>query len=391
MQFDHQIAEVMDDVMDWRRTLHQNPELSFQEHWTSSYIAEELKKMGNIEVLRPTETSVLGIIKGEKPGRKVGLRADIDALPIQEEREGIDYLSKNEGVMHACGHDGHASILLGAAKVFARNADKLHGEIYLIFQHAEEVPPGGAIEMVRTGLFDDLDFVFGQHLFTPIELGKIGIKNGPIMANSDTFDLTIQGRGGHAAEPEFSVDPIVVGAKIIDHFQTIVSRITSPLDSVVISTTNFHSGTAKNIIPDKAVLEGSVRTISDKTRYLVKEKMEQAVKSTCEFYGAQYEFSFDLGYDSLINDEKSTNRVREIATQIFGNRVFEYPLELGGEDFSAFSRKIPGTYIYIGAGNAETDTEYPHHHPKFAFDDDALIDGIKAMVYVGYEMSKGKA
>lgn len=166
-----QIEKVMTDVFNWRRTMHKHPELSFEEYWTSAYIEEELQSIGQIEVTRPTETSVLGIIKGTKPGKKIGLRADIDALPIDEERTDIDFVSENKDIMHACGHDGHASILLGAAKVLVDQIDDLHGEVYLIFQHAEETPPGGAVDMVRTGLFDDLDFIYGQHLFTPIPTG----------------------------------------------------------------------------------------------------------------------------------------------------------------------------------------------------------------------------
>lgn len=218
----------MEEVVTWRRTMHKHPEISFQEHWTSGYIKSELEKMGDIEISQPTETSVLGIIKGAKPGRKVGLRADIDALQIQEERDDIDFASTNDGAMHACGHDGHAAILLGAAKVLVQNRDELNGEVYLIFQHAEEEPPGGAQEMVATGLFDDLDFIYGQHLFTPIPTGKIGITNGPITSNSDTFDLKIQGRGGHSSQPENSIDPIVIGGQVLNQFQTIISRIASP-------------------------------------------------------------------------------------------------------------------------------------------------------------------
>lgn len=388
MKIDEQIVEVIPDVLKWRRTMHQNPELSFEEYWTSEYIEQELKKMNFIQVNKPTNTSVLGIIKGNGTGKKIGLRADIDALPIQEEREDIEFKSKKDSVMHACGHDGHAAILLGVAQVLSNNIEKLSGEVYLIFQHAEELPPGGAIEMVNTGLFKDLDFVYAQHLFTPIPTGKIGITNGSITANSDTFDLVIKGRGGHASQPENTVDPVGVGNQILNQFQTIVSRITSPLDSVVISTTNFHAGTAKNIIPDTAVLGGSVRTLSDEVRNLVKEKMEKAVANICKFYDADYDFSFDFGYSSVVNDDDMTNKVREIATELFGDRVFEYPLAMGGEDFSAFSRSIPGTYVWIGAGNSEKELDYPHHHPKFGIDEDSFIDGVKIMVHVAFEMTK---
>ncbi|MFC4023628.1 amidohydrolase [Oceanobacillus longus] len=383
-----QIEQVLPAVIQWRRTMHQHPELSFEEYWTSQYIEDELRQMDNIELSRPTKTSVLGIIKGKKPGKKIGLRADIDALPIQEERDDLDFASTKEGVMHACGHDGHAAMLLGAARVLSQNVDAISGEIYLIFQHAEEAPPGGAQEMVATGLFNDLDFVYGQHLFTPIPIGKIGITKGPITSNSDTFDLLIKGRGGHASQPEDSVDPVIMSTQIINQFQTIVSRMTSPLDSVVISTTQFHAGSATNIIPDTAALQGSVRTVQQETRELVKEKMEKAVASICDLYGADYEFNFQYGYDAVVNDEEKTDAVIDIATKLFGDRVFNYPLTMGGEDFGAFSKIIPGTFIFIGARNEEKSYDYPHHHPKFAIDEDSLIDGVSMMVHVALEMGK---
>lgn len=378
----------MSDVFEWRRTLHRHPELSFEEHWTSQYIEDALKEMDGIEISRPTPTSVLGIIKGAHPGKKIGLRADIDALPVEEERTDIDFVSEVSGKMHACGHDGHTAILLGAAKILSRNAERLHGEVYLIFQHAEELIPGGAQEMVATGLFDDLDFIYGQHLFTPVPVGKIGITNGPVTSNSDGFEIIIQGSGGHASQPELTVDPVNIGVQIISQFQTIVSRITSPLDSVVISTTNFHAGSAKNIIPDTAELSGSVRTINDDTRLLVREKMEQAVANVCEMYGATYDFNFQFGYAAVVNDDGMTDKVRQIATEKFGDKVFDFPLVMGGEDFSSFSRLVPSTYAMIGVRNPGKDMEYPHHHPKFGMDEDGFIDGVKMMVYVALEMTE---
>ncbi|GAB2481809.1 amidohydrolase [Alkalibacterium psychrotolerans] len=385
---EEKIHNVMSDVLNWRRTMHKNPELSFEEYWTSAYIEDQLKEIGQIEIQRPTETSVLGIIKGGKPGKKIGLRADIDALPINEERSDIDFVSENDGVMHACGHDGHASILLGAAKVLAGEKEELHGEIYLIFQHAEETPPGGAVEMVETGLFDDLDFIYGQHLFTPIPTGKIGILNGPVTANSDTFDVIIKGRGGHASQPENSIDPVMIGAQIISQLQTLVSRVTSPLDSLVISTTNFHAGSAKNIIPDTAELAGSVRSIDPDTRLMAEDKIEKVIKNVCDVYGAAYEYTYTKGYSSVLNDDEKTNQVRAIATKHFQDAVFEFPLAMGGEDFSAFSELVPSTYAFIGVGNAEKDMEYPHHHPKFGMDEEAFSTGVQMFVAVALGMTK---
>ncbi|MCC5890336.1 MAG: amidohydrolase [Alkalibacterium sp.] len=385
---EEKIHNVMSDVLNWRRTMHKNPELSFEEYWTSAYIEEQLQAIGQIEIVRPTETSVLGIIKGGKPGKKIGLRADIDALPIKEERQDIDFISENDGVMHACGHDGHASILLGAAKVLVEEKDELHGEIYLIFQHAEETPPGGAVEMVDTGLFDDLAFIYGQHLFTPIPSGKIGLLNGPVTANSDSFDVTIKGRGGHASQPENSIDPVMIGAQIISQLQTLVSRVTSPLDSLVISTTNFHAGSAKNIIPDTAELAGSVRSIAPETRVMAEETIGKIVKNICDVYGAGYDYAYTRGYSSVVNDDEKTDQVRAIATEHFQEDVFEFPLAMGGEDFSAFSELVPSTYAFIGVGNVDKDMDYPHHHPKFGMDEEAFSTGVQMFVAVALGMTR---
>lgn len=385
---EQQITEVMPKVIEWRRTMHQHPELSFEEYWTSEYIEKQLREIGNIEIVKPTKTSVLGIIKGGKPGKKIGLRADIDALPIQEERDDLDFISKNKDVMHACGHDGHASILLGAAKVLAGNKELLEGEVYLIFQHAEELPPGGAQEMVATGLFDDLDFIYGQHLFSTVPVGEIGIKKGPISANADVFHLTIHGKGGHAAYPDGAIDPIIVGTQIISQFQTIVSRRTSPMDSVVISTTKFNAGSAVNIIPEKAIIEGSIRTLNDETREFVKENMEKVVASVCSSFDCGYEFNYNYGYSAIENNVEVTEKVVGIAKEHFGENVKEHSMNMGAEDFSAFSRIIPATYAIIGAKNVEKGFDYPHHHPKFGMDEDSFINGVKMMVYVALGMAK---
>ena len=389
MSLDEQIKTVLPEVISWRRALHKHPELSFEEHWTSAYVEDHLKAFGNIEISRPTETSVLGIIRGTRPGKKIGLRADMDGLPVKEEREDIDFVSEIDGKMHACGHDGHTAILLVAAQVLSENIDELHGEVYLIFQHAEELFPGGAGEMAAAGLFDKLDFIYGQHLFTPIPTGNIGLFSGPNTSNSDRFRLKIQGKGGHASQPENSIDPVIVGNQIINQFQTIVSRMTSPLDSAVISTTNFHAGgDALNIIPDSAELGGSVRTLTDETRHTVRAKIEKAAANVCDLYGADYALDYQEGYASVINDEKKTEQVRAMAVEKFGDKVFEYSTVMGGEDFSAFSRIVPSTFAWIGAGNPDKDMEYPHHHPKFGIDEDSFIDGLNMMVHVAFNMTR---
>lgn len=385
-----EIHSKKDQIIAYRRYLHQNPEPSFQEYETSQYIYDEMSKLNNVEVTRPTETSVLVKITGGKPGKKIGLRADIDALPIQEERPEFDFQSKKEGLMHACGHDGHTAILMVATQFLAEHADELEGEIYSIFQHAEELPPGGAQEMVATGLFNDFDFIYGHHLSSTLPLGTIDIKSGPNTGNADLYQLKIFGRGGHAAYPHKSIDPVIIGGQILEKLQTIVSRKVDPIHAAVISNTVFQAGTteAMNIIPDTALLGGSVRTDDTAVRKLVAEEIEKVAKATCEAYGATYELNYTYGYSAVYNDEEATTVVREIAEELFPGKTAELPLSMGGEDFSAFSDIVPATYTWIGAGNEEKGYDYPHHHPKFAFDEDSLLIGVKMFVGVAVNYSK---
>ena len=385
-----EIHSKKDQIIAYRRYLHQNPEPSFQEYETSQYIYDEMSKLNNVEVTRPTETSVLVKITGGKPGKKIGLRADIDALPIQEERPEFDFQSKKEGLMHACGHDGHTAILMVATQFLAEHADELEGEIYSIFQHAEELPPGGAQEMVATGLFNDFDFIYGHHLSSTLPLGTIDIKSGPNTGNADLYQLKIFGRGGHAAYPHKSIDPVIIGGQILEKLQTIVSRKVDPIHAAVISNTVFQAGTtqAMNIIPDTALLGGSVRTDDTAVRELVAEEIEKVAKATCEAYVATYELNYTYGYSAVYNDEEATTVVREIAEELFPGKTAELPLSMGGEDFSAFSDIVPATYTWIGAGNEEKGYDYPHHHPKFAFDEDSLLIGVKMFVGVAVNYSK---
>jgi amidohydrolase len=241
---DQLIAAMKDTVTEWRRYLHKHPELSFHEEKTSQFVYDQLVSFGGLRVTRPTKTSVVATLIGSKLGKVLGLRADMDALPTQEENN-VDYASENPGVMHACGHDGHTSMLLGAAKILSTMKDEINGEVRFIFQHAEELPPGGAQEIVETGVPDDLDYIVGIHLMSTIPTGKIGIIYGPVTANSDTFDLKIIGKGGHSSQPENSIDPVLMAAQFITNLQQIVSRNLDPADKLVISTTTLKAGMQK--------------------------------------------------------------------------------------------------------------------------------------------------
>ena len=309
------LATRKEQVIAYRRHLHQHPELSFQEYETSQFIYDEMSKLANVEVTRPTATSVLVKITGAKPGKKIGLRADIDALPVQEQRDELDFRSTVDGKMHACGHDGHTAILMVATQFLAEHADELSGEVYSIFQHAEETPPGGAKEMVATGLFDDFDFIYGHHLFSTIPLGTIDIKPGPNSGNSDLYELTIYGKGGHAAFPHTSIDPIIIGSQILAKIQTIISRKMDPMHAGVISNTVFQAGSpnALNVIPDTAFLAGSVRTNDKGDRLMIAEEIDRVAKATCDAYGATYQLDYLYGYSVVYNNEATTQIVQAIA------------------------------------------------------------------------------
>ncbi|CAM4119602.1 M20 family metallopeptidase [Bacillus sp. GX] len=377
-----------DNIMKWRRYFHKHPELSFHEKETSQFIYDTLCSFSSFEVTRPTKYSVLAIKRGTEQGKVVAIRADIDALPIQEETK-KSYTSINKGVMHACGHDAHTAILLSTAEGLSNIKEDFAGEIRLFFQHAEEEYPGGGQEMVEAGVMDGVDYVIGLHVMSGLESGKIGIAYGPMMAAPDVFTVEIQGKGGHAARPEETIDPIAIGAQIITNLQHIVSRNTSAFMQRVVSVTQFHGGMADNIIPSTATLMGTVRSFNQALRVEAEEKIEKIVKGITEAHGGEYTYSYRYGYDPVINDEYITKVVEESALHLFGNeRVVKLEPSMGGEDFSAYLRKAPGCFIKLGTGNKKIDTCYPHHHPKFDVDESALIYGVELFLETAIRLLK---
>ena len=370
----------IDQAIAWRRHLHQHPELSFEEFQTSQYIVDEMTRLRHARIQRLTPTSVVVIFATGRPGTKIGLRADIDALPIQEERDELPFRSSVAGKMHACGHDGHTAILMATCQYIDDHIDQFSGEIHAIFQHAEEILPGGAREMVATGHFDDFDFIYGQHLVSTLPTGTIDIKAGPATANTDAYNLVIQGKGGHAAMPDLSIDPVVIAAQFVTLLQGVVSRRFSPHDRVVISNTMFHAGTAQNIIPDTASLTGSVRTTTPAQRERARDAIEGLLRGLCEASGARYQFDYETGYDAVHNDPAMTAIVDELARSRYGSQVVSLPPMMAGEDFSAFSRRVPATYAFIGAAN--DDFNHPHHHPRFGLDETSFGIGLQMMIDV---------
>ncbi|MCL6577283.1 M20 family metallopeptidase [Kyrpidia sp.] len=367
------------DVVTWRRYLHAHPELSFQEENTAQFVYDTLLSFGGFELSRPTKTSVVARLIGEAPGPVVAVRADMDALPIQEEND-LPFASTNPGVMHACGHDGHTAMLLGVARVLSKLRPRLRGEVRFLFQHAEELFPGGAQELVNLGVLDGVQAVIGAHLWIPLEVGKIGVKAGELMASPDRFRIVIRGRGGHAAQPHLTVDSIAVGAQVVTNLQHIVSRYVDPLDRLVVSVTRFMAGTADNIIPESAELWGTVRCFNPELRRQAPQWIERILKGVTEAHGAEYDFEYTHGYRPVINDATVTAWLREGLEEAFGPEVIvEAVPTMGGEDFSAYQSRVAGSFFFIGAGNPDKGIVYPHHHPRFTVDEDALPIGVKAL------------
>ena len=381
------VDSIKDEVIFWRRQLHQNPELSYHEEETSEFIFHLLQSFGYFEVTRPTKTSVMARLIGKQPGKVIAIRADIDALPIQEESK-VDYASQNPGVMHACGHDTHTAMLLGVAKLFSSLYFQLKGELRLIFQHAEEkFPPGGAEELVQAGVMEGVDAVIGGHIWAALETGKVGLAYGPMMASPDSFYLTIKGKGGHGAMPHQTIDAITIGAEVVVNLQHIVSRNIDPLDPVVISVGRFVGGTQNNIIPGTVQIDGTIRTLNPKLRQEVPLLIERVVRGITSAHGADYDLNFILGYRQVINDDQIVQVLEQAVREVLGDEgiAFVRP-SMGAEDFSAYLQKAPGAFFFLGGGNKEKGCVYPHHHPCFSIDEDAMQKGINIFMHTALKL-----
>lgn len=364
----NRVAEFADDMATWRHHLHANPELGFDCHDTAAFVVERLKEFGVDEVHTGIATSgVVAIINGQGEGPTMGLRADMDALPILE-ATGADYASTKEGVMHACGHDGHTTMLLGAAKYLSETRN-FSGRVALIFQPAEEAG-GGAGVMVDQGVLDrfNIDRLFAMHTLPGLPLGQFATTPGPILAAVDMFDINIKGKGGHVANHHLAVDPIVAACGITQAVQTIVSRSRSPFDDLVVSVTQIHTGSADNIIPDSAYINGTVRTFSRDTQAMVKQRLKEIVEGQAAAYGVEAELIYHDDYPPTINDPAQTEFAVAAAADVAGaaNVNPNWHKDMGAEDFAFFLENRPGAYVFIGNG----DTAHVHH-PAFNFNDDA--------------------
>lgn len=382
---------IMGQVIAWRRYLHQNPELSYHEEKTSQFVYSILQSFKDLEVTRPTKTSVMARLVGKEPGKVVAIRADIDALPIQEENT-FEYASQSPGIMHACGHDTHTAMVLGVAKIFSGLQRQFKGEIRFIFQHAEEMfPPGGAEELVATGVMDGVDSIIGCHIWAPMEIGKVGLTYGPMMAAPDSFHITIKGKGGHGAMPHQTIDAIIIGAEVVVNLQHIVSRNVDPLDSVVISVGRFVGGTKGNIIPGTVQIDGTIRTLNPKLREEVPRLLERIVKGVTSAHGADYELKLILGYRPVINDERVVRVLEETVREVLGDEAIEFVRPtMGAEDFSVYMQKAPGAFFFLGGGNKEKGYIYPHHHPRFVIDEEAMANGLKIFLDAAFKLLSRK-
>lgn len=383
INFEALVSEVNADVVRWRRHIHANPELSFQEAKTADYIAEQLSAIPGLTLTRLTPNSVIAELTGDRSGPIYALRADIDALPIQEESD-EPFRSTNPGVMHACGHDAHAAMLLGAAKVLAQCKSSLKGRVRFIFQHAEEAPPGGAQELVKLGVLDGVSMIFGLHVLPNFATGKVILKEGVFSGSSDNFDIILKGRGGHGSMPHMCIDPVTVGAEVVTAMQQIVARKLNPQHAPVLTVAVFQAGGVYNVIPDTARLAGTLRTHNAEVRERVPQLVEQTVMGIAQAHGAQAEVKWTRGYAIGNNHADACAIARRVVAR---ERGAEELIELsepiyGSEDFSSYQEKIPGCFLFIGSGNESIGATHGVHHPRFKLDEDALAIGVQ--LHVGF-------
>lgn len=356
-------------MINLRETIHMYPEDGFSEFTTSKIIIEELDKLGIKVQKNVAKTGVVGLIEGKYPGKTVLLRADMDALKIQEQAD-VEYKSKIDGMMHACGHDGHVAGLLGAAMILNELKDNLHGNVKLVFQPAEE-RDGGALPMIEEGVLENpkVDAAFAAHLWGYLNEGEVHLKEGPMMASPDIFNIKVIGKGGHGAVPQEAIDPIVITCQIVNSLQTIVSRKINPLDPVVITCGRIQGGDCHNVIPNEVELEGTIRTFNEETRNWVPKVMEDLIRGITTSQGAAYEFKYEPKYPALINDKYMTSFAKESLKKVVGEEnVFDLKEpNMGGEDFAYFAQKVPSAFIFVGIANNKSEPVI-HHNPYFKWD-----------------------
>ena len=381
-----EIRSLQPNLVEWRRSLHQRPELGFHENITSAFIAQKLQEWGINHQTGIAQTGIVATIKGtgetQKVAQVLAIRADMDALPIQEENN-VPYKSLHPGKMHACGHDGHTAIALGTAYYLSQHRQDFAGTVKIIFQPAEE-GPGGAKPMIEAGVLTnpDVDAIIGLHLWNQLPLGTVGVRSGALMAATEGFRCTIMGKGGHGAIPHQTIDSIVVASQIVNALQAIVSRNVDPIQSAVVTVGEFHAGTAINVIADTARIGGTVRYFNPALREFLPKRIEQIIAGVCQSHGAKYDFNYWRQYPATINNPKIAELVRSVASEVVETPLGIVPecQTMGAEDMSFFLEAVPGCYFFLGSANPSLNLDYPHHHPRFNFDETALGMGVEIFV-----------
>lgn len=373
------ILQLQPQLVEWRRQFHQYPELGFQEILTAEFISNKLSQWGIEHQTNIAQTGIVATIKSNYPGKVLAIRADMDALPIQEENE-LSYCSKHDGIMHACGHDGHTAIALGIAYYLAHNREQWQGTVKIIFQPAEE-SPGGAKPMIEEGVLSnpDVDAIVGLHLWNNLSLGTVGVREGALMAAVECFQCQIYGQGGHGAIPQQTIDSVVVGAQIVNALQTIVARNISPIDSAVVTVGEFHAGTALNVIADRAKMSGTVRYFNPELEGFIGRRVKEIIAGICQSHRAKYDLDYWQLYPPVINHPRMTQLVKSVALEVVETRMGIVPQcqTMGGEDMSFFLQEVPGCYFFLGSANPDKGCHYPHHHPRFNFDESVLTMGVE--------------
>lgn len=376
--FKEAAEQLFDDMVQMRRDFHMHPELGFEETRTSQIVAQNLRGLG-LEVQQGiAQTGVVGILEGTKPGPTIMLRFDMDALPVQEESK-VEYASKTPGVMHACGHDGHTTMGLTLARIMAQYQDNIAGRLKFVFQPAEE-GLGGAFAMIADGVLNDPkpDVAFAMHLWTPEPFGNVRVVEGPCMSSSSVFTLTVQGRGGHGAAPHLAIDPVLAAAHIVAALQSIVSRNVNPQDSVVVSIGQFSAGTTFNVIPERAVLKGTVRSYNNELHRMIYRRILEMATKMADAFSCTATMETIAIVQAVVNAPEPTTHVRDAVVQVMGADKVVERRTMASEDMGFFLDEVPGCYFFIGAGD-DNFGQYPHHHPKFNFDERAMINGVAVM------------
>lgn len=373
--------EIEKQVAEWRHYFHQHPEPSMGEKETTAEIAKIMRELGykvRVGCEGHPDLGVIADLNEDVPGKRIALRADIDALKVTEELQ-VPWKSVNVGYMHACGHDSHIAMALGAAKLIAEHKEEYKGKIRFIFQPAEEIG-AGAKAIIAAGALEGVDFIIGQHIWSPIRRGLISVRPGAFMASADKFEVTITGKGGHGSAPQLSIDPVVAACALVQSWQALVSRETAPLDAAVLTVANISAGTLFNIIPSTAYMQGTTRTFNQKVRENLAQRMGEMAKDICAAYRCTADFTYHWMLRPTVNDAKGAEFVRQELSAMFGeDHVIDGGPDMAAEDFSEYQALIPGCFMFLGTGDPEHDMAYPQHHPKYTVDDAVLYMGVAGM------------